>query len=276
MECIEVNFNTFYKYFEFLEEKVKCNFNISLEREDILKVFMICKKVIDLVECKFLIKESEALLNEIYIILRKIHLSLSECLSGNYLDRHKTFKSFKNCCSRNEIFLRSLLDDLKELTGNHKISTEIKESNNIKFIIKVTFGNITNSVENIFLNMVQFKDEVYYVKTNDIFKFFYFFRTKDGVWFWSPPKETDPEDVWIAAPQIKIEKGHWLDHKIPQYIEDYIVWLDIFSPNIPEFYFKKKVKIYNEENDPEGKYEKLSDNIDKIEEKIANNKCLIF
>ena len=85
--------------------------------------------------------------------------------------------------------------------------------------------------------MTQYKDMVYYVETNDIFAFFYFYRTEDA-WYWSPPKKTDPEDIWIECPQVKIEEGYWNGKIIPYYMAEYIVWLDLFFPNIPEFYLK--------------------------------------
>ena len=89
--------------------------------------------------------------------------------------------------------------------------------------------------------MVQYKDMVYYVETNDVFSFFYFYRTED-CWFWSPPKKTDPEDIWIECPETRIDEGYWRGKIIPPYMAEYIVWLDLFFPNIPEFYLKKEEK----------------------------------
>jgi hypothetical protein len=276
MEFIEIEFSSLKNYLDFLENNIKSKFNISREREDILKVFLVCRKLVILVSEKLEIKESQQLFCEVYDVLRKIHISLSQYMNGSYIDEERNLKIFKNCCNRNEMYLRSLLEDLNE----HQLANKkISNGNNIvpetKFLIKVTFGNITNSVENIFTNLIQFKDEVYYFKTNDIFEFFYFFRTKEGIWYWSPPKKTDLEDVWIPAPEIKIDRGYWKDNKIPSYVEDFIIWLDIIRPNIPEFYQNKK-KLFTPENDPEGKFEKLNHNIDKLEEQMSKKDCLIF
>ena len=94
------------------------------------------------------------------------------------------------------------------------------------------------SCENIFVNMVQYKDQVYYIETNDLISFFYFYRTEDG-WYWSPPKKTDPEDIWIECPQTSIDEGYWKGKIIPAFIVEFIIWLDLFFPNIPEFYLKQ-------------------------------------
>ena len=94
------------------------------------------------------------------------------------------------------------------------------------------------SCENIFVNMVQYKDQVYYIETNDLISFFYFYRTEDG-WYWSPPKKTDPEDIWIECPQTSIDEGYWKGKIIPAFIAEFIIWLDLFFPNIPEFYLKQ-------------------------------------
>jgi hypothetical protein len=278
MEFIEVEFTSIVNYLNFLENNILSKFNISREREEILKIFLVCRKLINFLSEKLEIKEINQIFNEIYEVLRKIHISLSLYLNGSYIDLEKNLKNFKNCCNRNEMYLKSLLEDLNEYKSGNKILSN-KDSVDIlkktKFLIKATFGNISNSTENIFLNLSQYKDEVYYIKTNDIFEFFYFFRTNEGRWYWSPPKKTDIEDVWILAPEIKIDKGYWTDKKIPTYIEDFIIWLDIIKPNIPQFY-QKKNPMLTVENDPEGKYEKLNDNIDKLEEQMSKKNCIIF
>ena len=129
------------------------------------------------------------------------------------------------------------------------------------------------SCENIFVNMVQYKDKVYYIETNDVISFFYFYRTDDG-WYWSPPKKTDPEDIWIECPQTSINEGYWTGKIIPAYISEFIIWLDLFFPNIPEFYMnqtkenetelsttskKKKKKKKNKEKSVKDKNEDKSD-----------------
>ena len=52
----------------------------------------------------------------------------------------------------------------------------------------------------------------------------------------------DPEDIWIECPETRIEEGYWTGKIIPPYMAEYIVWLDLFFPNIPEFYLKKEEK----------------------------------
>ena len=95
-------------------------------------------------------------------------------------------------------------------------------------------------------------------------------------------KKTDPEDIWIECPQTKINEGYWTGKIIPAYIAEFIIWLDLFFPNIPEFYLdqltletqgsttsKKKKKKKTKSNkgdksnkDKESKAEKNSDNSD--------------
>ena len=142
-------------------------------------------------------------------------------------------------------------------------------NNETKFFLKLDYQkNIPNTIEYIFFNLVQFRDEVYYIKTRDIFNFFYFYRTEDGIWYWSPPKKTDPEDLWIESPNTKIASGYWINKKIPDYIEQFIIWLDIFSPRIPEFYTEKKRENNKKEEDKLKNKEENDKNKQQKDEKI--------
>ena len=107
--------------------------------------------------------------------------------------------------------------------------------------------NLLMSCEYIFVNMVQHKDMVYYVETNDVFNFFYFYRT-DECWFWSPPKKTDPEDIWIECPKVRIEEGYWTGKIIPPFMAEFIMWLYLFFPKIPKEYLRNDVEDNSRDN----------------------------
>lgn len=283
MEFIETSISNLTKYTAFLEDKLVKNVNESLEREDMLKTFILCKKVITLMCEKFTLEHQhifEEILNEVYVLLRKINSAFSEFMNGSYFSREKNMKLFKDACLRNELYLREIHNDLKQ----RKIFT-VKSKNqdkksqidsNTVFLLKLNYQkNIPNTAENIFINLVQFKDEVYYLKTSDTFGFFYFYRTNEGLWYWSPPRKTDPEDIWIPCPEVVIDKGYWIDKKIPDFVENFIIWLSIFTPNIPEFY--KKPKIDKPFKDPKDNYENFANDMAAIQHNMNENKdCIIF
>jgi hypothetical protein len=290
MEYIETTIGNLAKFSNYLEECIKKHINESLEREDILKPFVFYKKVITIISKNYK-KKIEAnvkeyfdnLLNDIYTSLRKIHITIYQFTTGSLFSNDKNLKSLKDCCIRNEILIRDIYSNLKgsfdvevevkvkgDVPNNTtEISKKKKDINIIKskrvFLLNIkNQRNIPATVENIFVNLIQYKDKVYYIQTNDIFNFFYFFRTEEGVWFWSPPRKTDPEDMWVQVPGLKVGDGFWKDKKIPNYMEQFIIWLDIFNPNIPEFYLPKE----NKEEEVEEKQ-----NPTMVEKK---DKCVIF
>ena len=96
------------------------------------------------------------------------------------------------------------------------------------------FLGILKTPEDNLICLTKHDNDIYFLETDDVFQFLYFFKGVDDIWYWSPPRNQDPTDLWIKVPTVKITKGHWGKQKIQKQIEEFIIWLDIFNPLIPE------------------------------------------
>lgn len=280
MEFLQTDVNCLLNYNKAVGDKIKSLVPHSIEREDMLKSVWLVEKVVE----KFLAhykkedlssnKLFEGYLNEIYYALRKINLSLFDLETGSVFSKEKHSKAVKECCLRQELFVREIYNSVKGLKVENKKNFENK-AKKFTFLLNINFArSIPNSAENMFMNLYQFKEEVYFIKTDDIFSYFYFYRDSKGNWFWSPPRKDDPEDVWMETPDTKVETGYWKGKSIPQQVADFIKWLDLFRPNIPEFYIKKVLKT--QAVSKPGTMENLKENAEIIGEHLNNGKCQIF
>ena len=250
MECIETTLNRVVKYNDLLEISVKKLLPDNMETEELLKTFSRYRKLFEIIGKLFYPKTQkkkyfEAYLNETYTSLRKLHMMLTQFDKSTVFSRDKCIRDVKQCIKRNDFLIDDYLKTLKKFEEKYKkkVPSKFKPGpildNETVFLLSIRCQiYLPLSCENIFVNMVQYKDKVYYFETNDIISFFYFYRTDEG-WYWSPPKKTDPEDIWIECPQTKINEGYWTGKIIPAYIAEFIVWLDLFFPNIPEFYLNQ-------------------------------------
>jgi hypothetical protein len=276
MEKIEIHIKNLVNYKDYIQMQISSSLLNGLEKENHLKIFIYINKVLN--KCGNLrndnlskyIKITEEIYNEVYISLRKLNQSLVLYSSSRIFEKEDKYKELKQSINRLELYMKSLYEDLKDFSSKENSLYDMDEQK--IFIYFSNFKDCPNSIENLFFNLIQFKDEVYYTKTSDIFEFFYFFRSKDGIWFWSPPKKTDEKDIWIRCPETNIKEGYWSGKLIPEYIKSLIEWLDIFRPYSPGSYFttqQVEEKVYSQ--DDEGKKEKFFDDLSKV-----NKNCLIF
>jgi hypothetical protein len=275
MEYIETKISNFFKYIKYVENNILNNIIESISRESLLKPLIFCKKITNLIiekYCEQNEKQFEEILNEVYIILRRIDFGFSNYINGSFFDREKNLKNLKSLCMRNEIYTRELVTSIIDSKQNKFIKNIFTQDNTFLLKIKSQI-NLAKTAENIYINLERFKDDIYYLKTNDLFGYFYFYRGNEECWYWSPPKKTDPDDIWFICPQIKIDKGFWIDKLLPDYLINFIIWLDIFSPNIPEY---TKYKIEEVLNPPKDNYEKLSQNMQKLESQMEKDNCVII
>ena len=249
MEYIESTIGRLAKYTEHLEKWTRDILQDSLETEEYCKIYARYRKTIEIIANHFFPNTTkrklfEENLTELYTSLRKINYTLTDYEKNSIYSRARNEKYLKQCLERNQFLIDEYLIMMRKF--DKKFKDKIPKNftppkvtkNETTFYLSIKNQIYTPlSCENIFVNMTQYKDMVYYVETNDVFAFFYFYRTEDA-WYWSPPKKTDPEDIWIECPQVKIEEGYWNGKIIPYYMAEYIVWLDLFFPNIPEFYLK--------------------------------------
>ena len=284
MEYIETTLGRLAKYTEHLEKWTRDILEESLETEEYCKTYSRYRKTIEIIANHFYPNTSkrkffEENLNELYTSLRKVNYMLTEFEKNSIFSRERNKKYLKQCLERNQYIINEYLSIMKKFDNKfkNKIPKDFKPDkitkNETSFYLSIKNQKYTPlSCENIFVNMTQYKDMVYYVETNDVFSFFYFYRTEDA-WYWSPPKKTDPEDIWIECPQVKIEEGYWDGKIIPPYMAEFIVWLDLFFPNIPEFYLDKEQKEKKEtEKDNEKKNKKKGKKSEKKSEKNSEKK----
>jgi len=268
MECIETSLNRVVKYNDILENSTKKLLPDSLETEELLKTFSRYRKLFEIIGKLFFPetpkkKYFEAYINETYASLRKLHMMLTNHDRSTTFSKDKSIRDVKQCILRNEFLIDDYLKTLKKFEEKYKKKVPKKFrppnilDNDTEILLSIKYQiYLPLSCENIFVNMVQYKDQVYYVETNDLISFFYFYRTDTG-WYWSPPKKTDPEDIWIECPQTSIDEGYWTGKIIPAFIAEFIIWLDIFFPNIPEFY--KNPNVENEKKIKKTKTKKSKD-----------------
>lgn len=268
MDYLETHSTNFNIYLEHLENEIKKLVNLSMEREDMLKSLTLMKRVLDMIENESH-KFKHSVINEFYVMLRKLQTTMNSLKYDSVFVKESNLKALKSCSYRNELYVREIIENLK--TNKDKLKDKKvehifhkKTDTYYNFVIDIAQLKTTpNSCECIYSNMVQYKDEVYYIKTNDAFNYFYFYKNKKGEWFWSPPKKEDPEDSWFKVPITQIDKGYWADKKLPYYIEEFIIWLGIFNPKLPG------------ENKSED--DKLAEKFSKLDQKLKNGKdCLIF
>ena len=299
MEYIETTIGRIAKYSEFLEKWTRRILPDTLETDGYCKTFSRYRKTFEIIAKYLYINSSkrnyfENILNELYTSLRKMNYVLTDYEKGSIFARDRIIRDIKKCMEGNEFIIEEYLNELREFDriNKNKIPKNIVLPKvtraEINFLLSIKNQKYTPlSCENMFVNMTQYKDLVYYIETNDIFSFFYFYRTDDG-WFWSPPKKTDPEDIWIECPNINIEEGYWAGKIIPPYMAEYIIWLDLFFPNIPEFYMKREKKNKktkrnsnvnnNQTTEDQKENEQIIENNNNNveEEKNKNKECIIF
>jgi hypothetical protein len=298
MEYIETTIGRIAKYSEFLEKWTRRILPDTMETDEYCKTFSRYRKTFELVAKHFYPNTTkrnylEDILNELYTSLRKINYVLTDYEKASIYARERMIREIKKCMERNEFIIQEYLSEIRAFDNKNKnnvpkniILPKVTRSE-INFLLSIKNQKYTPlSCENIFVNMVQYKDLVYYIETNDVFSFFYFYRTDDG-WFWSPPKKTDPEDIWIECPNIRIDEGYWTGKIIPPYMAEYIIWLDLFFPNIPDFYMEtenkkknsKKKSKDNKKNRKDTHHDSIKipeNNENENEQKENNKECKIF
>ena len=118
MEFIETTVGSLVKYIKYLDNITKNYINESLQREELLKSFWICQKIIHVITINEKSGKSHQEisyndnLNEIYIILRKIHSSFSQFITGSIFNEEKNYKSLKECFVRQELYLNEIYKDV--------------------------------------------------------------------------------------------------------------------------------------------------------------------
>ena len=185
MEFIEISIVDLSNYNNHLIKNLKSSINQSITCENLIKPFGIINKIISVFtdDIKEIPKDQfgflESVLNEVYSCLKKMEYSLFAFLTSSLFSQDKKYKSISESAVRNEIYLRSILEDInyyketyKNSTSNYsndsieafinkKFVNNIQLSSKTRFLLKLEFGkNTPNSTENLFSNLILFKVEL--------------------------------------------------------------------------------------------------------------------
>ena len=259
MDYLETSIGRVAKYSHFLHEWSRDCLDDSLENDELLKIFNRSRKTIDLIGKHYFPntpkqKYLNRILNGLYNSLRNINSFLTDYEKSSIFLKDKYRKDLQNSLLRINYIIEDYYESMKRFDKKNKslIPSNFNpgkvSKNKTMFYLNISSQkNLLMSCEYIFVNMVQHKDMVYYVETNDVFNFFYFYRT-DECWFWSPPKKTDPEDIWIECPKVRIEEGYWTGKIIPPFMAEFIMWLYLFFPKIPKEYLRNDVEDNSRDN----------------------------
>ena len=202
----------------------------NIENDELFKPGSICLKVIKII--KKITPKAENVLNDLYDILRKFNMQIKDYNNGSIFAKHISLDELLKASKRAYIYLNSCyLPIIKKQQNDY----DDDYNDNLKFNLHIDkYSNSPFTEEYIMYKLAVHEENIFYYKTNDtVFKFFYFYKTIDNQWHWSPPRKTDPEDIWMLCPKYTVESGYWKGMTIPRFIEDYVIWLDIFNPDLP-------------------------------------------
>jgi hypothetical protein len=226
MEYIQTKRERLLLFIDHMESKVTKEIPESIDKENIYKPLKKSRKIIQYYNSFELTNQIQDIFNDLYIVLRKYSSELRTFFENSTFTKESSFKALKEASYRHELYLKELYyGQISSPSNNGKKLFEPMFNLSLGF-----YKNIPNTAEYIFTNMVQYRDEVYYIQTGDIFEFIYLYQASDYSWYWSPPKKTDLEDVWVKCPDVVIASGYWRDKKLFSNIAEYIIWLDIFRP----------------------------------------------
>ena len=254
MEYIEISVCSLTKFILNIKKTIKYSVILNKDTDIIFKPFEYLQGI--LINIDKINSNTEKLLNEVYDIIRKYNLTIKDYLINkqnnyycfsNYNENNISYinsnnlnnliKAGKRLIIYIECMYSNLLKCIKSTYNSNNNSNVLNKSNiNIlKFKLYLNkYSKCPYTEEYIIHNLVLHDENIYYYRVKDtIFKFFYFYKTKDNTWYWSPPKKTDLEDIWMKCPDTVVKEGYWKCIQIPKYIEDLIIWLDLFYPDLP-------------------------------------------
>lgn len=243
MEYVIVKISGMKKLSEFIRLKINRSFKQSIDNDVLLKPVKLFNKIIENIH--EINSKHELLLNDIYSQIKKFYSYIKDYNSST-ISKEKRFEDLKKSSNRISIYLETLYPNyikeksniLRELNEYWSNIFNFKDSNDVndqlEFKLKlINFQKMPYCEEYVMFNIVHHQEGTYFYKVNDtIFKFFYFYKSEDDTWFWSPPRKTDLNDVWMECPKYKVEEGYWKGWTIPKYVEEFVVWLSLLKPII--------------------------------------------
>ncbi len=232
MNYVEIPIVSFKKYIVNIRIKLTYSVEQSIENDDLYKPLNFCLKVIKII--KKLNQRSEDVLNDIYEILRKYYLHVKDFINGNTFVNQQNIIELRKAASRAYLYLKSCyLNAYKK--GIAMSDTPDEYNDDIKFRLHIDkYANCPYTEEYIMYSIILHEDNIFFFRLKDsIFKFFYFYKTIDNEWYWSPPRKTDKDDIWMKCPKFTVEEGHWKGMSIPRFVEEFVVWLDLLKPDLP-------------------------------------------
>jgi hypothetical protein len=246
MEYIEIEISNYKKLIEFIRIKLLYCVTQSYENDELYIPGKLTLQLINSIN--EINKSTEDMLNDLYSIIKKYFQTIKE-YSKSTISRNNRLSDLKKASQRATLYIKTIygemltkpesnrsdFDFLLEKKGNNKTTND-----NLKFKLWTkNYSKMPYCEEYMLYNIVLHEENIYYYRVNDtIYKFFYFYKTEDNIWYWSPPRKTDPEDIWMECPKYIVEEGVWKGTQIPKYVEDFVVWLDVLRPNLPYITYK--------------------------------------
>lgn len=243
MNYIEITVKSYKKYLLYIKSEIQTRINQTIENEILLKPIHLLLKIIN--KINKITNKIEKDMNDMYSSIRKYRLHLKDYLKGSIFFQQSNMNEFKKAANRTVLYIQCCFekyllkkdgDDYYEYNVTY-YDIDNKQAFNDNFTLNIYLTDYMNSPfteEYIMFNIILHEDNIFFYRMKDsLYKFFYFYKTDDNEWYWSPPRKTDLEDVWMKCPKYLVESGYWMGMQIPKFIEEFVIWLDLLKPDLP-------------------------------------------
>lgn len=242
MEYIEIQISSYKKFIDFIRIKLLYCTSKSIDNDELFTPGKLILKLVNIV--REMTPQAESMLNDLYGIIKKYYSSIKE-YSTSTISRDNRLSDLRKASIRATIYIKEIYGDILRQSGSTGSNNDFgflrntgetnTENNLVKFkLFCKPFSKMPFCEEYVMFHLVLHEENIFFHRVNDtIYKFFYFYKSIDNIWYWSPPKKTDPEDIWMQCPKYIVDEGYWKGTQIPRYVEEFVVWLDIFKPDLP-------------------------------------------
>lgn len=241
MEYVEISIGNFKNFLEHIRLKLLYSVPKTADNDELYKPIKLTLQLVKVI--KEMTPSAQNMLNDVYGIIKKYFQIIKEFTTST-ISRDNNFSDLKKSSLRAVIYIKeiygSVLDNASKQTNNDYGFLNIEKendnfNNHLKFNLDMkAYSNMPYCEEYIMYNLVVHENNIFFHRVNDtIYRFFYFYKSEDNIWYWSPPKKTDPEDVWMECPKYIVEEGYWKGTQIPKFAEAFVIWLDLLNPDLP-------------------------------------------
>ena len=223
MKYAKIEIINYKRFLEFIKIKILYGCKQSIENEVLYKPITLTERLIGLMSENN--KDNEIVLNDLHQQMKKYYTYVKDYTRAT-ISKESRFSDLTKASIRISMYINALY--------GHKLTVKKQTQNNFSFQLNIyEYSKQPYCEEYIYHNIIEHEDSTYFYRVNDnIYKFFYFYKSNENDWFWSPPRKTDPEDIWVECPRYLVNKGYWKGMQIPKHIEEFVVWLYLLKPDI--------------------------------------------